>query len=203
MRCVFVLSVRYAHCITPDTQVFVYNFIFHVFFVHSLSLSPLFNFTPPRYVCVCSTLCAYTLWEEKTSNNNNINSSRMKSYCAHRCTDCETNIMIFVERCYKKNTENTNIENQNEIVFISSLLRLPTTKTHIGFFSCSANSKWNWNKQRIKQKQQQKYYSVYYLSGSYNFRTHPYTRARPKKKWREKRQFSFCGNFLPLVFTSN
>lgn len=64
-----------AYC---NTQVFVYNFIFHVFrsrcvFFFSLSL-PLFNFPPPRYVYVYSILCAYTL-SGKNCNKNNKNTN--------------------------------------------------------------------------------------------------------------------------------
>lgn len=94
--------------ITTDTQVFVYNFIFHVFRILCFFFFlPLLNFSSPRAICLC-------LHFERTKKQH-------KSYCAHRCKDCETNIMIFVERCYKNNKK-TNIENQNEIVFISSLL---------------------------------------------------------------------------------
>lgn len=94
-----------AHCITTDTQVFVYNFISHVFcslcFFHSLSLSlphSLFNFTPPRDMFVFAVLYVHihTLRGKKRVATTSISAARI-SYCAHRRTDCETNIMIFVE----------------------------------------------------------------------------------------------------------
>lgn len=68
-----------AYCNTTNTQVFVYNFIFHVFHSRcvffSLSL-PLFKFPPPtRCVYVYSILCAYTLSGKNCNENNNNNNT--------------------------------------------------------------------------------------------------------------------------------
>lgn len=48
-----------AHCITTGTQVFVYNFVFHVFFLSHCSISLL------RDMFVFAVLYVHTLWEEK------------------------------------------------------------------------------------------------------------------------------------------
>lgn len=71
--CIFCVN---AHCITTDTQAFVYNFIFHVFrslrsFFHSLSHC---SITLLRDMFVFTVFYVHTLWKwKKNCNNNNSN----------------------------------------------------------------------------------------------------------------------------------
>lgn len=63
------------------------------FFFQSLSRSHCSIYLLRQNDCVYSILCAYTLSEKKETEQ-----QLRLSYCAHtECTDCETNIIIFVE----------------------------------------------------------------------------------------------------------
>lgn len=106
---------------------------------------PLFNFTPPRYVCVCSTLCAYALRGKKQVTTTSIAAARILL-----CTPMYRLWNKYYDIC------RTLLQKQQKKLTLKIKMKLfsfprcclPTTKTHIGsFFSCSANSKWNWNEQ--------------------------------------------------------
>lgn len=160
--------------------------------------------SPSGYTVSCVHI---GIFKQKRGDDTNNNNTYFLLCTNTECTDCETNIMIFVERLFettKKRQQTLTLKIKMEL-FVFFSIRMYSVSPQLNHIAFTEIMKLKRTRKKThSSKTKQKYENVYYLSASYNFHTHKHKYVRtPEKYKRKKWLFSFCGNFLPLVFTSN